>query len=328
MKKKAFVTGGTGFIGINLIKLLLEKNWSVTALHRKSSDLTYLGQLPLERRIGSVTDFESLCEAFTDDVDVVFHLAGDTGLWAQNNETQTEINVNGTKEMLEAALKFNVKHFIYTSSASVWGEMCGKHIHEELHKKGGESWVNYEKTKWLAEQEVLKYADSPMKVVILNPTAVTGPYDLNNWGKLFIGLKKGELPGIPDGILSVTHVKDVADAHISAVEKGENASNYILSGEDCHLSTLIKEASKIISIERIPPSVPDFVLKTAARIQCFLSHFTGSKPNLTPELIKIMTRKNLTYSSDKAKKTLGYTISPLQTTLRDSCHWLAQEGYL
>ncbi len=328
MQKKAFVTGGTGFIGINLIKLLLEEGWEVTALHRASSDLTYLGKLPVKRKVGSVTDLNSLVEAFPNDIDTVFHLAGDTGLWARNNDIQTAVNVNGTSNMLKTTLRFDVKHFIFTSSASVWSDISTKHIHEGLQKKGNESWVNYERSKWLAEQEVLKYAGSKMKVVILNPTTVTGPYDVNNWGKLFNGLKQGKLPGIPNGKISVTHVKDVAVAHLQAVEKGKNANSYILSGVDCHFKTLIREISNIIQIEKIPPSIPDFVFKSLAQVQCLTSLFTRKKPDLTPELVKIMTRKNLSYSNDKAKQELGYQITPLRETLQDCYHWLVKEGYL
>jgi len=328
MSKKAFVTGGTGFIGINLIKLLLEKNWDVVALHRPPSDLTYLGELPVQLKSGSVTDPESLHNALSDDIDVVFHLAGDTGLWSANNQTQTEVNVAGTRNMLRAASDLQIKHFIHTSSASVWSDMDNRQVHEDLPKKGTDSWVNYEKSKCLAENLVLKHGDQNMKTVVLNPTAVLGPYDLNNWGKLFIGLKNGDLPCIPEGVLSVTHVRDVAEAHINAVEKGKHANNYILSGKDCRFKTIIEEVADILNLKKVPPQLPDIVLKSAAHTQCVISRFTKVQPKLTPELVKIMTRKNLTYSNNKAKQTLNYKVTPLKKTLLDSCRWLSSEGHL
>lgn len=328
MKRKAFVTGGTGFIGINLIKLLLRSGWEITALHRPNSDLTYLNKLPLQLKKGSITELESLKKAVPANTNTVFHLAGDTNLWSKHNKRQTLINVKGTRNILEAALSKGVKNFIFTSSASVWSDMTNKHISENLPQKGDQSWVNYEKTKWAAEQEVIKHSESEMKVVILNPTTVTGPYDLNNWGRLFIALKEDKLPGIPGGEISVAHVHEVAKAHLNAVDKGKNANNYILSGEDCTLVSFITEIARVSGKRKVPRKIPDTVLKILARYQTFQSFFTGKKPDLTPELVKLMTRKNISYSSQKALDELGYKIIPMKQSVKDCYEWLKSEGFL
>lgn len=328
MQKKAFVTGGTGFIGINLIRLLLTSGWNVTALHRPSSDLTHLAKLPVTLRKGTITDKNSLQEALSEQMDVVFHLAGDTNLWSMNNKQQILVNVNGTQNMLEVSAAAGVNTFIFTSSASSWGEMTNKRISEELPQKGMDSWVNYEQTKWAAEQEVLKYLNGQMKVVILNPTTVTGPYDLNNWGRIFIALKENRIPGIPSGTISVAHVREVAKAHITAVKHGKNGNSYILSGEDCTLTAFISEIARVSGEKKLPPKLPDVILKTVAHFQSFISKFTGKKPDLTPELVKILTRKNISYSSQKAKNDLGYQIIPMSESVRDCYEWLKGEGYL
>ena len=328
MQRHAFVTGGTGFIGINLIKLLLDSDWTVTALHRSTSDLKYLESMPVDLREGSITDREQLQKVMPDKTDTVFHLAGDTNLWAKNNDSQTKINIEGTRNVLEAAHSKAVGAFIYTSSASVWGEMSGNHISEKLPKKGMDSWVNYERTKWAAEQEVLKYSTSNMKVVILNPTTVTGPYDINNWGRIFMALKDNDLPGIPDGTISVTHVNEVAKAHIVAVDHGENGANYILSGVDCTFSQFISEIAQLMDINKMPKKIPAFILKSLAYYQSLISSITGKEPDLTPELVKIMTRKNISYSSEKAIAELGYRIEPMKKSVRDCYNWLSKEGHV
>jgi dihydroflavonol-4-reductase len=328
MQRHAFVTGGSGFIGINLIKLLLDSDWTVTALHRSTSDLRYLENLPVDLREGSITDSEQLQKVMPDKADAVFHLAGDTNLWAKNNDSQAMINVDGTRNVLAAAQSKDASAFIYTSSASVWGEMTGKHISETVPKMGMDSWVNYERTKWAAEQEVLKYSDSKMKVVILNPTTVTGPYDINNWGRIFLALKDKELPGIPDGIISVTHVTEVAKAHIVAVDRGKNGENYILSGVDCTFSQFISEIAQLMGIHKMPKKIPAVLLKSLAYYHSFVSSITGQRPDLTPELAKIMTRKNISYSSDKAIADLGYKIEPMKKSVRDCYNWLSKEGHL
>lgn len=329
MKKRiAFVTGGTGFIGINLIGLLLKEGWEVCALHRSTSDLTYLSRFPVSLREGSVTDLSSLREALPDRTETVFHLAGDTNLWSRRNRRQTRVNVEGTRNMLRVAHDAGVGSFIYTSSASAWGRLSDRKVSERLPQNGHRSRVNYERTKWAAEREVLRYRDTQMKVVILNPTAVSGPYDMNNWGRLFTGLKNGELPGVPDGVLSVTHVEEVVRAHLAAVDRGENGQRYLLAGVDCTFGELIREIAEVSGIKEVPGKIPTPVLRIIAYLQTAVASITGNEPTMTPELVKLMTRKNVSYCSNKAQKELGYRIRPLHTTVRDCHEWLTREGIL
>ena len=118
MAKTAFVTGGTGFIGINLIELLVNEGWDITALHRPASNLTYLKRFPIKLAEGSLTDRESLDRAIPEGTDVVFHVAGDTSFWSKNNARQNATNVDGTRNMVEAAASKEVGTFIHTSSNS------------------------------------------------------------------------------------------------------------------------------------------------------------------------------------------------------------------
>lgn len=327
MAKTAFVTGGTGFIGINLIELLTEQNWVVHALHRPSSDLTYLKKFPVVLKEGSITDYSSLLRAVPEDCEVIFHLAGDTNLWSKYNNRQTEVNVTGSHNMVKAAGEKHVKTFIHTSSTSAWGNMSGKKISESLPQKGAESWVNYERTKWASEQMVLNESPDDMKVVILNPATVTGPYDFNNWGRLFFALRDGDLPGIPDGIISVTHVREVAKAHLSAVDNGRKRERYILAGHDCRFSDFVREIAHVSGNKKLPRRIPTIMLKILAYIDTYISSIKGKEPDLTPELVKIMTRTNLVYSSSKAVKELGYTILPMEKCVQDCYEWLKNEGY-
>lgn len=328
MQRKAFVTGGTGFIGINLIEMLVNKKWNVTALYRPTSDLQYLSKVPVSLKEGTVINKESLQQALPEHTDTVFHLASDTNLWSRNNEMQTRTNVAGTRNLLEVSSAKNVKTFIYTSTAATWGEMNNKCITEELPQKGMDSWVNYERTKWAAEQEVLNFSGNDMKVVILNPTTVTGPYDLNNWGRILIALNHKKLPGVPKGMLSINHVHEVVNAHIAAVDTGKDANRYLLSGKDCTFSRFISEIAHASGIKKLPKTIPDFSLKVLAHIKSSTAYITGVEPDITPELVKIMTRKNLAYSCKKAVTELDYKITPIEKSVRDCYNWLDREGYL
>lgn len=328
MARTAFVTGGTGFIGINLIELLVSEGWQVTALHRKTSDLTYLNRLPVTLKKGSVTDYHSLSKSLPENTDVVFHLAGDTNLWKKRNDAQFRTNVDGSRNMAKAAHEKGVPVFIHTSSTSAWGKMSGKTITEEVPQEGCNSWVNYEYTKWKSEQVVLKASGSDMKTVILNPAAVTGPYDKNNWGRLFFELKNNNIPGIPNGILSVSHVREVVKAHLSAVDRGRPGERYILAGEDVKFSQLLGEIARISGIEKIPRPLPSILLKALAKLQEFRASITGTSPKMTQELVRMMTRNNVEYSSQKAIRELGYKVVPMKQSVRDCYNWLVEEGYL
>lgn len=328
MHKTAFVTGGTGFIGLNLIRHLRKEGWHVTVLHRPGSNLTYLRPYQTDLKTGSVTDIHSIQNAMPEQCDAVFHLAGDTNLWSRHNRRQKKVNVDGTKNMLRIAASRQTGCFVYASSASAWGDALDTHITESVPKQGQRSWVNYERTKWLAEQEILRYRDHEMKVVILNPTTVTGPYDSNNWGKMFLALQNGKLPGIPDGVISVTHVDEVSRAFLSAVTAGRNGENYILSGETCTLKEFITQIAKFVDRKKIPTEIPTPLLKTIARFQSGIGYLTGNTPDLTPELIHILTRKGISYSSEKAKRDLGYKILPLEKSVEDCYNWLSKENFL
>jgi len=326
MNKSAFVTGGTGFIGINLIKQLIERNWQVTALHRASSDISKLEELPVKLVEGSITDLESLHEVFPSDITVVFHLAGNTNMWSQHNEYQTKVNVQGTRNMVTAAIKHDVKTFIHTSSVSAWGTMGGI-VTEESPQGGGESWVNYERTKWLSEREALKARNHNIKVVIMNPAMVVGPYDANNWGRLFFALRDDDLPGVTCGNMSIAHVNEVVRAHISAVENGRDGENYILGGQNCTFAEFVSIIADVSNISSQPKIIPAPILKLVANFKSAIAYFTGKEPDLTPELAKLMTR-NVVYSSDKAKEELGYRIPPVRESVRDCYKWLVQEELL
>ncbi|MBK7408547.1 MAG: NAD-dependent epimerase/dehydratase family protein [Saprospirales bacterium] len=328
MAKSAFVTGGTGFIGLNLIEQLIQDGWAVTALHRASSDLTYLQRFPITLVEGDITDINSLRKTFPTGVDVLFHLAGDTNYWSKRNARQTAIHVDGTRNLVTVAAEKGVRTFIYTSSVAAWGEVNGR-ITEALPQQGQHSWIHYNRTKWLGEQEAWKGMDKGMKVVILNPATVIGPYDITSWGKAFIQIKKDAFPFALPGCASFAHVAEVARAHIRAVEKGQNGHRYILGGEPgTTYADLFREVALILGKPNAPKPAPPWMLLAISRLMAGISSITGKEPMLTPEFITVTSRKNRTYSSEKAVAELGYRIIPLKTCVADCHRWLVEEGLL
>ena len=324
--KTAFVTGATGFVGINLVKLLIKSGWKITALHRSTSNLTYLRRFPVEMVEGSITDIDTIEKALPRNTEVVFHVAGDTNHWSRKNEMQTMVNVQGTMNMVSVAQKKGIKTFIHTSSVSAWGPVSGI-IDESTPQLGGKSWINYERTKWLGEKEALKGMKQGMKVVILNPGDIIGPYDQTSWGTIFFLLKKNKLLGIPPGYGNFIHVDQVAKAHLSAVINGRNGENYLLGGISDSMYHFVHEFAQLLGV-KTPRLMPALVIKKMAKLSNFTSKFTGIQPAITPELAEINTRKKVEFSSSKAINELGLMLTPWQDAVRDNFNWLTKEGIL
>jgi nucleoside-diphosphate-sugar epimerase len=326
MARTAFVTGGTGFIGINLIELLVEEGWQVTALHRGSSDLTYLERFPTALVEGSITDRASLERAIPDGTEVVFHVAGDTSFWSRNDARQDAINIDGTRNMVEVAASKGVSTFIHTSSNSVWGRTRGE-IDENTPQGGGTSWINYERSKYLGEREALRGVDLGMKVVVLNPAETVGPYDANTWGRLFFMLRDGRLPAVASAAISPNHVRDIVQAHLAAVDRGRNGEIYILAGETCDMVDFVGDIARL-SGAKVPKTLPGWAMKAYGRLSVMLAALTGKEPDVTPEIACISTTRGVSFRSDKAIRELGYRIRPRSVAIRDNYEWLLKEGLL
>jgi len=328
MAKKAFVTGGTGFIGLNIIEQLLQRGWEVTALHRPTSALTYLRRFAVNLAPGDVTDIDSLRRAMPEKADAVFHLACDTNYWSRRNARQTLVHVDGTRNVVRVAAEKGARCLIHTSSVGAWGEVNG-HIHEDRPQEGQSSWIHYNKTKWMGEREALKGMEKGMKVVILNPATVIGPYDATSWGNAFISVKKDAFPFALPGFASFAHAAEVAKAHIEAVEKGRNGHRYILGGEPgMTYADFFREVSLILGKEKPLPPAPPWLLKAIGRVMVTAAAFTGGKPRITPEFATATTRRNRSVSSEKAIAELGYRIVPLKQCVADCYQWLVSEGLL
>ena len=327
MAPTAFVTGGSGFIGINLIELLVREGWDVTALHRATSDLTYLKRFPIKLVEGSVTDRESLTRGMPEGTDAVFNVAGDTNMWSRKNAQQNATNIDGTRNTVDAAVEKGVGVFVHTSTVSAWGRVTGV-ITEETPQEGDRSWINYERSKHLGEMEALKGIDRGLKVVVMNPGGVAGPHDANTYGQMFFMLRDNALPAASPGAITIAHVHDVVAAHLAAATKGRNGERYLLAGDDVAVVDFIGEVARVAGVAKAPKKAPPWVLKLFARISVMLAAVTGKEPDVTPEMAAKMSDTQTTYSSEKAIRELGYRIQPMSVAVKDNYDWLVREGLL
>lgn len=328
-QKKAFVTGGTGFLGLNLIEELCSAGYDVTAFHRPTSDLRFLERLGARREVGSITDKGTLESAMEEGVDAVFHVAANTNVWARNNVAQTRDNVDGTRNMIDVALAKQAKRFVYTSSCTVFGLGEGP-FDEDSPLLGRDSWVNYLRTKSIADDLVRNAASRGLSTVVMRPAHIMGKYDRGNWAKVILFAARGELPGIPSGAGCFCNGREVAKAHVQAAERDEGPEApevFVLGGPHASFVELTRIIGEITG-KRVPTrATPAVVLRAAARVLATVASFTGREPRVTPEGAAVAIH-NLRVDDGKARRELGYAHVPLSETVRQSYEFLRDEGLL
>jgi len=323
MTKTAFVTGATGFLGLNLVQQLVEDGWHVTALHRASSNLTYLSRLPVTLAVGAVEDPASLAAAVPAGVDAVFHVAGDVSFWRGHNKRQRLTNMYGTYLVLDVARQAGAKKFIHTSSIAAYGLPHGP-FDETAPQAGLGSWIEYLNSKARAEQAVQMAVAAGLDAVIMNPANIVGPYDTAHWGQLFALIGEDKLPGIPPGRAPFCHVRDVARAHITAVTEGRTGENYILGGPIVTYAEAFAVVGSLLGHPVKARPLPAFVLKLAACLSELRALPTRTEPDLTREMAALLSA-NIQAQSGKAARELGYESPPLETMFRDCYDWLRAE---
>ncbi len=306
--KTAFVTGASGFIGVNLVKQLDLAGWQVTALHRASSNLAYLSRFPARRVIGDISNAASLDAAMPEGVDAVFHVAGNVSFDAAGDAAQTRDNIDGTRNMVAAALNKKARRFVHTSSGVSWGLQDNIEINEESPPNIDDIPINYFQTKKLAEDEALKGLELGLDVVVVNPANVVGPFDRVIWGPFVEAVARGKLDKVGTGGGSFCHVEEAARAHIAAFEKGRRGERYLLAGA-------------LAKFAEVGETVAELVGGKAPRAS------SERDPGMSPEMFNLMSLTQVVDCS-KAVRELGFKPVDIKTMYGDLCAWMREEGLL
>ncbi|MFC4253201.1 MAG: SDR family oxidoreductase [Sinimarinibacterium flocculans] len=327
MARTAFVTGATGFVGLNLVEALLDQGWEVIALHRASSELGVLERFrKVQRVVGDVTDARSVKLALPRGVDCVFHVAGNTSLWTRTHVEQLKVNVRGTRHVVRAALEAGVRRFVHTSSVVAYGLHSGT-ITEETPTRGSAVTLNYIRSKALAEREVRKAIGAGLPAVIVNPSHIIGPYDTTSWARMFRLVKQGRLPAVPPGGGSFCHVQAVAQAMVTAAENGRVGHNYLLGGAQASYVGLVKAIAGALGVKRRVVAVPPAVLNGYALVEEWIAPMFGREPDVTRDAVALLSQ-NLYCDSRKAQRELGYRPRPLEQMVADCRDWMLQARLL
>lgn len=329
-----FVTGASGFIGANLVHELVARGHDVRALLRPQSDARGLAGVPFERVEGDVSD-RFLLRKLLRGCDWCFHAAGSYHLWLPDYRPMYAVNVQGTRNVLDAAAKAGCRRIVYTSTAAcvghariVQGEVIPADEAASVSEQDMPS--HYARSKWQAEQAALELAAHGVPVVIVNPSAPLGPRDVRPTptGKFVLDFLNRRMPAFIDTGLSWVHVRDVATGHILAAEKGRLGERYILSHAEGNW-TMQQTLLALEEITGLPATrfrIPYGLALAAAYANQALARLTGQPPRAPLDGVR-MAKNRMFFKPDKAIRELGLPQTPPKQALADAVDWFLAHGY-
>ncbi len=326
----AFLTGGTGFVGASLARLLLKQGLKVKALARKGSDRRNLAGLDVEIVEGGLLDKDAI-EAGVKGCKYAFHVAADYRIWIPDPENMYRANVDGTELVLRAAAAAGAERIVHCSSvAAVKVPDDHSPVDETNEYTNLEDIVgHYKKSKYLADVLARKLGKEGLPVVTVNPAAPIGPYDIKPTptGKMVVDFLNGRIPSYIDTGLNVVHVEDVAMGHWLAAQKGRVGERYILGGENLTLKQVLDILAEVTGLPGPKFKTPYAVAYAFATVDTAIASLRGTEPLAPLDAVK-MAAHYMWFSSEKAKRELGFAPRAAKIALKDAADWYKANGYV
>ena len=322
MTMKCFVTGGTGFIGANLIRLLLQQEYQVRALVRSSSSLANLQSLDIEIVKGNLNSSEltqqmSGCQ-------VLFHVAAQYSLWQADRDLLYRSNVLGTRNILACAREAGIDRTVYTSSVAAIG-VKPHGVADETYQSPVEKLVgDYKKSKYYAEQEAVKAVQQGQDIVIVNPSTPIGALDRKPTptGEIIVRFLQRKMPFYVDTGLNLIDVEDVAWGHLLALEKGKTGDRYILGNQNLTFKQLLTKLETITDIPAPRHTIPYWIPYGFAWLEENVLAKLGKQPTVAINGVK-MSRQRMFYDSSKAVRELNLPQSDINEALAKAVEWFS-----
>jgi len=326
----AFVTGATGFLGSHVARVLSEQGAELRLLVRPTSNLKNLAGLKAETATGDLRDPASLEKAVSG-CEVVFHVAADYRLWVRDPAEMYRSNVEGTRAILEAARKNNVRRVVYTSSVATIGfRHDGQPANEDSPVSLADMIGHYKRSKFMAEQVAMEAGRSGMQVVTVNPTTPIGEQDVKPTptGRIVVDFLKRKFPAYVETGLNLVDVRECARGHVAALEKGKSGERYILGGEDLTLKQILDKLGAITGLPSPTVKLPYFFAFMAGVAGEYITgRLLRGNPRATVDTVR-MGSKMMFASSAKAERELGWKIVPVENALRRAVDWFRANGYV
>jgi dihydroflavonol-4-reductase len=324
------VTGASGFVGSHIARLLAERGEPVRVLLRRTSRGGALDEVKCERVTGDLRDPVSL-KGILRGVRRVFHVAADYRLWARDPADIYASNVEGTRNLLNAAADAGVEQIVYTSTvATVAVPTSDGRLPDESTPAGLEQMIgHYKRSKFIAEREALEAARAGMPVIVVNPTTPVGPGDWKPTptGRIIVDFLNGRMPAYVDTGLNLVAVEDVAEGHLLAAERGKPGERYILGGRNMTLAEILGELAWITGRPAPRVKIPHGVAMAAACVDTAISRVLGREPHIPLDGVR-MARHRMFADTSKAERELGFRAGPVAAALERAVRWYEARGYV
>ncbi len=325
----AFLTGATGFVGSHVARALAEQGADLRLLVRQNSNLKNIQDLKADLFTGDLRDPASL-EKGISGCDAIFHVAADYRLWVRDPNEMYRANVEGTRAILEAARKNNVRRVVYTSSVATMGFTQNVLADENSPVSLANMIGPYKRSKFMAEQVAIEAARRGLDVVIVNPSTPVGERDIKPTpsGRIVVDFLKKKFPAYVDTGLNLVDVRECARGHFAALEKGRAGERYILGGENLTLKQILDKLAAITGLPSPTIRFPCVVaLATGVVDEIVTGRILGREPRATIDAVR-MGRKKMFVTSAKAERELGWKVVAVDDALRRAADWFRANGYV
>jgi dihydroflavonol-4-reductase len=327
---RAFLTGASGFVGSHLLSLLLDEGAEVRCLVRSSSSRKNLeGSEAAEVVAGDLRDASSVSRAL-EGCDTVFHCAADYRLFVRDPDEMYRANVEGTRNVLQAAAEAGVEKVVYTSSVGALGLNADGSPADETAPVTLEAMLgHYKRSKFLAERVADEFAAQGLPVVIVNPSTPIGDRDVKPTatGRVILDFLNRKTPAYVDTGLNWVDVKDVARGHLLAAERGRLGEKYILGNENASLKSLFERLERLTGLSAPKVKLPHWIPLTVAAIDTGWARLTGGEPRVPLDGVRL-SRYKMYFDAGKAVRELGLPQTPIDRPLERAVAWFRENGYV
>jgi dihydroflavonol-4-reductase len=329
---KALVTGGTGFIGSHVVRRLLKEQLAVRCLVRPGSNRSNLDGLAVEFAEGNLNDKASLLKALTG-CQQLFHVAADYRIWTPDPVEMERTNIQGTRDILQAAGEAGISQVVYTSSVAAVGRppANGKPGvgREELDPTPEQLVGPYKRTKLLSDKIAREFARRGLRLVIVNPSAPIGSHDIKPTptGKMIVDFLNHKMPAYIDTGMNFVDVEDVAAGHWLAAQKGKPGERYILGNQNMTLKEFLGLLAAAAGMAAPRIKIPYAVAWVAGMVSTGISNMTGKEPQIPLDGVR-MAHEPMYYDASKAVRELGLPQSPIPPAVEKAVRWFRQNNYI